>query len=420
MDYTAIIKESKLVNNELISYGAEKPQELLEKFNHAGNNMLLTLRNYITNPQDRKKTRTWGPIEAAQMIAVSDPTFRKLLEKHLKAQDIPGIIIETNEMGRQIKKFSLEAINFLREKANTKYKRPQGSTALTVAISNLKGGVGKTETAVDLGKKIAIEGLKCLLLDFDAQGTATLISSGLIPDLELRYEDTITNALINDPSQIKNIILKTHFNGFDIIPANLAIQDCDLILPNEKANNHEKLGNPFQRLTQALKIIKEGYDVILIDCGPNLGTLTLNAIIASDGIIIPIPPSMNDYSSFIMYTATLKNLFKELPGKKLEYFRVLLSKHTGNNEALQMENMMREQFGRYILANHMCETIEVAKAANEIGTIYDISKPRGSRDAYRRAMQHLNDVNMEIIGNFKDIWANQANKLIRKVELDGQ
>ena len=101
-------------------------------------------------------------------------------------------------------------------------------------------------------------------------------------------------------------------------------------------------------------------------------------------------------------------MFKELPAKKLEYLRILISKHSGSNEALQMENMMREQFGRYILTNHMCETVEVAKAANEIGTIYDVSKPRGSREAYRRALQHLDDVNMEIINNFKDIWEKQA------------
>ena len=85
-----------------------------------------------------------------------------------------------------------------------------------------------------------------------------------------------------------------------------------------------------------------------------------------------------------------------------------MSKHSGSNEALQMENLMREQFGRYVLTNHMCETVEVPKAANEIGTIYDISKPRGSREAYRRALQHLDDVNMEIIYNFKDIWDRQV------------
>ena len=394
-----------MLETQIMPYGTDTPEELMDKFYQAGNEMLLTLRNFVTNPEQRKRPRTWGAMEAAKMVGISDPTFRKLLESD---ENFPGVVIEETENGRKVKKYTLEAINLLRDKAGTRYKRPKGSRALTIAVSNLKGGVGKTETTVDLGKKIAIEGLRVLLLDFDAQGTATLISSGLIPDLELRYEDTITNVLISNPSSIKNVILKTHFDGFDIIPANLAIQDCDLILPNEKENNHDRLGSPFIRLTEALKVIKNQYDVILIDCGPNLGLLTLNAIIACDGIIIPIPPSMNDYSSFIMYTATLRNMFRELSTKKLEYLRILISKHNSSNEALQMENMMREQFGRYILANHMCETVEVSKAANEIGTIYDVSKPRGSREAYRRALQHLDDVNMEIINNFKDIWEKQA------------
>lgn len=393
--------------NEIITpYEVENPTELMDKFYQAGNEMLLNLRNIVTSPDKRKRTRTWGASEATKMVNVSAPTFRKLQDKH----SIPGIDIEETK-GRKNKRYSLKAINTLRDKAGTRYFRPKGSKPLVIAVSNLKGGVGKTETAVDLGKKIAIEGLRALMLDFDAQGTATLISSGLIPDLELNYEDTITNTLLSDPSSIKNVILHTHFDGFDIIPANLAIQDCDLMLPNEKENNSERLGSPFIRLAEALKLIKNDYDVILVDCGPNLGLLTLNAIIACDGMIIPIPPSMNDYSSFIMYTATLRNMFRELSTKKLDYLRILLSKHSGSNEALQMENMMREQFGRYILSNHMCETVEVSKAANEIGTIYDVVKPRGSRDAYRRAIQHLDDVNMEIINNFKDIWAKQAKQV---------
>ncbi len=398
------LRRQYLLDQLITPYGTDVPEELMDKFYKIGNEMLLELRNYVISPDERKRARTWGATETAKMISVSAPTFRKLIEKY---PDLPGAVLENSENGRKVKKYTLEAINFLREKSSTRYKRPKNSTPLIIAVSNLKGGVGKTETAVDLGKKIAIEGLRALLLDFDAQGTATLISSGLIPDLELGYDDTITNALLSDPKEIKNVIFKTHFNGFDIIPANLAIQDCDLILPNERENNHEALGSPFLRLTEALKYIKDDYDVILIDCGPNLGLLTLNAIIACDGMIIPIPPSMNDYSSFIMYMATLRNMFKEMPNKKLDYLRILLSKHAGNNESMQMENMMRQQFGQYILSNHMCETVEVAKAANEIGTIYDISKPRGSREAYRRAIQHLDDVNMEIINNFKDIWDRQ-------------
>lgn len=403
-----------MFQDNFTEYGTRDPKKLFTDFASSGNEMLRQIRNIVTNPNERKPPRMWQTIEATKMVKVSPPTFRKLIST---AGDIPGVIDEKLKNGRTVRKYTLEAINKLRELAGTRYVRPSRSSSLTIAISNLKGGVAKTETSVDLGKKCAIEGLKVLLLDFDAQGTATLTGSGRIPDLEIDYGETITQTLLEEPSQIKNIILKTNFDGFDIIPANLAIQDCELMLANPNTNNQDKLGSPVKRLSDALDIIKDNYDLILIDCGPNIGWLTLNSIVACDGMIIPIPPNMYDYSSFVMYSSTLSSLFSELPAKELTYLRILLTKHPGSNEALQMETLMREQYGRYILSNHMCETVEVSKAANEMGTVYDVSKPRGSREAYRRAIQHLDDVNNEIINNFKDIWSIQSKERNRNEDV---
>jgi chromosome partitioning protein len=92
-------------------------------------------------------------MEAAKMVGVSAPTFRKLLDKY---PELPGTVLEEIENGREIKKYTLSAINFLRSSAVTRYIRPVGSNTLIIAVSNLKGRVGKTETAVDLGKKIGI------------------------------------------------------------------------------------------------------------------------------------------------------------------------------------------------------------------------------------------------------------------------
>ncbi|MBP9777682.1 MAG: AAA family ATPase [Rickettsiaceae bacterium] len=393
---------------DILEYGTNNPYELMNTFYKVGNETLLTLRNLSTKPENAKQPRTWNASELPDLVKVSKTTINKLISNN---NDIPGIILSDNSKN---KRFTLEAVNKLRELAGTKYKRPKNSETMILAVSNFKGGVGKTETAVDLSKKLAIEGLRTLLIDFDAQATATLISAGLIPDLELDYEDTITNSLLKDFNLIKDVIIPTHFNGLNLIPANLAIQDCDLMLPDDKQNNVEKLDSPVLRLEKALKLIKDDYDVIVIDCGPNLGMLTLNAICACNAILIPIPPSMSDYSSFVMYTSSLKCLFEEFPNKKLNYLRIVLTKHNGGNEALKMENMMRSQFGSYVLTNHMCETVEVLKAATDIGTVYDICKPSGSREAYKRAIQYLDNLNMEIINNFKEIWSNQSKQNIIK------
>ena len=398
-----------LINYTGTAFSIKKPSQTFEKFYTSGNDMLLNLRNQITDPNDRKQARTWPIGQVAKIVGVSRPTLNKLLQNN----NIPGLLYEerknSKKSRRVIKKFTLEAINCLRDLAGTRYARPNNSKPFVIAVSNLKGGVGKTVTSVELGKKIALEGLRALLLDFDPQGSATLISSGLIPDLELTYEQTITDILISQPENIENVILKTHFEGFDIIPANLAIQDCDLSLPQESNNNSKTLGSPFTRLSKALKTIKSNYDVILIDCSPNVGYLTLNALIACNALIVPIPPSMNDYSSFIMYTAMLKNMFDNIPDKSLDYFRILLTKHNGKKEALEMESVMRTQFGGYVLSQHMCDSIEVPRAANDIGSIYDIEKPRGSRESFNRAITHLNDVNLEVINNLKEIWEQQSN-----------
>lgn len=397
-------------------FGSEEPSKLFESFYNSGIKTLKTLRDIVTRPEDRKQERTWATMEAAKMVKVSDPKFRNLL----KDNKIDGIVEITNKNNKTTRRFTLKAINQLRDLAGTRYRKPPNVDPLVAIVSNLKGGVGKTETAVDLAKRVSIEGLKCLLLDFDAQATATLVSAAIIPDLEIKYEETITNILVKNPEKIRDVIISTHFDGLDIIPANLAIQDCDLLLPNKNHNNHDKLGSAYGRLNSALEHVKDDYDVVIIDCGPNLAMLTLNAVIACDCMIIPIPPDMYDYASFINYAGTLSNLFKNLPPTQLRYLRILLSKHNGSNDALQMETLIRREFGSYVLANHMCQTEEVKKAATEMGTVYDISKPRGSRNTYLRAMRHLEDVNMEIINGFKMIWENESKlSKVSEVEQNG-
>ena len=395
--------------------GINDPAQIMEAFQDTGNEILVKLRQQVTNPNNYKSLRSWGIVDAAKMIGVSAPTLRKQ-EKKDGALGEPLL----DHQNRRV--YTLERINTIKRILKTAYVRPEGSSPMILPVFNFKGGSAKTTTTIHLAQKCALLGLKTLIIDFDPQGSLTFVSTGIVPDLEIDHEDTIYSTLLENPSDIKRVIRKTHFDGLDIIPGNLALQDLELALPNSNINNREQLGSPVLRLKNSLKKLNEAYDVILIDCGPNLGILTINAILASNGLLIPIPPNMFDYASFIMLTGTLKSLFETIQGHdsnaKLQYdfFRILLTKHSGSNEAIHVENMIRTQFGGYVLNSHMCNTVEIEKATNDIGTVYEVSKPRGSRDAFQRALHHMEAVNSEIINNFKEIWAAQTHSNTQNME----
>ena len=144
-----------------------------------------------------------------------------------------------------------------------------------IAFSNQKGGVGKTTTCVNMSAYLATLGKKVLLIDMDAQGNAT---TGLGFD-KSQLEKSIYNVLI-DGEEIKDVLLKTGIENLDILPSSIDLAGAEVELV--------QLKNRDKRLSEAVEKIKNDYDYITIDCPPSLGLLTINALAASDGAIIPI------------------------------------------------------------------------------------------------------------------------------------
>ncbi len=389
----------KNANILLSPLGLENPARTMEQFNEVGNKTLETLRNHVASPHKRKAQRTWGIIDAAELIGTTPQSLRRW-EKE-------GFLNTPTYDNSNRRRYTLDEINQCRDKLGKRYKRPEGSKPIIQAISNFKGGSAKTVTTSHEAHYLALQGLNVLVVDLDPQATTTFILGGVIPDLEVDPNDTMCTTLLDDPNDIKRVIRNSHFTGVDFIPANLALQDVELGLPNPELSNVKTLGSPAYRLKNALSLVEDNYDVILIDCGPNLGILTINAIIAANSLLIPIPPSMLDYASFVMLTGTLSNLFAAIK-KEIDVFRLLLTKHTGSNEARQIENMVRQQFGDYVLNNYMSETVEIAKATNDLGTVYETMHPRGSRDTYKRALSYLDNVYGELLSLYKRLWSNQA------------
>ncbi|WP_402466280.1 ParA family protein [Isoptericola aurantiacus] len=148
--------------------------------------------------------------------------------------------------------------------------------ARIVAMCNQKGGVGKTTTTINLGATLAEYGRRVLLVDFDPQGAAS-VGVGVSPhDLDL----SIYNVIMERDVDVADVVRPTAIQGLDVVPANIDLSAAEVQLVGEVARESV--------LSRALRPVRDDYDVILVDCQPSLGLLTVNALTAADGVLIPL------------------------------------------------------------------------------------------------------------------------------------
>ncbi|WP_245666509.1 ParA family protein [Actinomadura latina] len=154
---------------------------------------------------------------------------------------------------------------------------PEHGPARIVAVCNQKGGVGKTTTTINLGAALAEYGRRVLLVDFDPQGA---LSVGLGKGDPRQLELTIHNMLLERDTEWEDIVIETGVDGMELLPSNIDLSGAEVQLVHEVGREYILQG--------ALKSAIPHYDYILIDCQPSLGLLTINALAASEGVLIPL------------------------------------------------------------------------------------------------------------------------------------
>ncbi|MCT1607847.1 ParA family protein [Nesterenkonia massiliensis] len=148
--------------------------------------------------------------------------------------------------------------------------------ARIIAMVNQKGGVGKTTSAINLGAALAGYGRRVLMVDFDPQGALSAGFGAAPHDLDT----TVYNVLMDRSVSVHDALIRTHVPGVDLLPANIDLSAAEVQLVTEVGRE--------QVLERALRQVRDDYDVILIDCQPSLGLLTVNALTAAHGVIIPL------------------------------------------------------------------------------------------------------------------------------------
>ena len=237
-----------------------------------------------------------------------------------------------------------------------------------IAVVNQKGGVGKTTTAVNLTAILKDSGLKVLLCDFDPQANAT---SGLGID-KRKLRNTVYDAIINDVPA-KDAIVSTKYG--DVLPATSDLAGAAVELIGLPDANY--------RLKKALESVADGYDVVLIDCPPSLEMLTMNALAAATGILVPVQCEYYALEGLADLMSTLR-LMKKRINPELEIFGVILTMFDGRtNFSTQVAQEVRKHFPGKVFASVIPRNVRLAEAPSHglPVTVYDRSS-RGAK-AYK-------------------------------------
>lgn len=246
-----------------------------------------------------------------------------------------------------------------------------------IAVTNQKGGVGKTTTSVNLSAALAYMGKKVLLIDIDPQANATQGIGVERADLELTVYDAIIQG-----SPLSDIIVKTNVEGLDIVPANIDLAGVEIELSQVK-NGRE------QRLKTALLSVKENYEYVIIDCPPALGLLSTNALTAADSVLIPV---QCEYYALEGLTQLLNTILltQKVFNEDLTIEGVLLTMlDSRTNLGIEVSQEVRKYFREKVYDVVIPRNIKLSEAPSEGLNIFDYDRHSEGAKAYAKLAKEV-------------------------------
>jgi chromosome partitioning protein len=358
-------------------------------------------------PDARKELRRFTSGEAAELLGVKDAYLRKL---HL---DGKGPSPEIRSNGRRF--YSPQDLQALRVMLESGAKSPgtylpgrrNGDHLQVITVINFKGGSGKTTTAAHLAQKMALDGYRVLAVDLDPQASLSALH-GFQPEFDLLDGGTLYDAIrYDDPVSLSQVVQKTYFTNLDIVPGNLDLMEFEHDTPRALMQPNGNLF--FTRIGEVLASVEQDYDVVVIDCPPQLGFLTMSALSAATAVLVTVHPQMLDVMSmcqFLLMVSNLLGVVSEAGGDmSYDWLRYVITRYEpGDGPQNQMVSFMRSLFGDHVLNHPVLKSTAISDAGLTKQTLYEVEKHLFTRATYERAMESLNAANGEIEALVQLAW----------------
>ncbi|MGN0933332.1 plasmid partitioning protein RepA [Falsigemmobacter intermedius] len=378
-----------------------------ERLSHALNDHM---RNSF-HPEARKILRKFHPAEVAELTGIS---LSNLRTRHQEG-DFPAV--ETDSRGRRL--YTAAEIDAIRDVMartgrNGEIYRPgrrEGDDLQVISIVNFKGGSSKTTTAIHLAQRYALRGYRVLALDMDPQASLTTMF-GYRPEIEFAEGGTIYDALrYSDPVPLSQVIRKTYFHNLDLAPAGLMLSEYET--ETAYALQHRIEPAFTQRLAIALEEVEADYDLVIIDCPPQLGFTTMTSLLASTGLLITVVPSMLDVASmaqFLEMAGETVRTLEEITGPTdWRFLKFLIARYEPTDvPQSQMAGFLRSILLDQVLNTPMLKSTAISDAGMTQQTIYEIDPSQVVRRTLERILESVNGVADEFEKVLQEAWGRKV------------
>lgn len=342
--------------------------------------MLQGVRESMLKPHPRKHAPDFSTSQLATLCGLDRSRLSYLTTKG----DLPPGTAHGSGRSRS---FTLaEARVWIQAEANIP-KRPADQRGKIIVVSNFKGGSTKTTTAMTLAQGLTLRGRRVLIVDLDPQASLTTLC-GLLPDAEITEDMTVMPLIYSDQPDLAYAVQTTYWDGMNLIPGAPGLFAAEFAIPHTVAENP---GFQFwDILRPALQALAADYDAVIIDTPPSLSYLTINALMAADGLIMPLPPNALDFASAAQYW----NLFSDLTNsiqrrnfeKRFDFLNILLSRvNSQDASSAIVRDWIMSTYAAKVLPVEIPLTAATSTTALEFATVYDVSRWDGAAKTYARA-----------------------------------